>query len=187
MQVEVESFCDTKQPVLGFSAGSPNGGKHFVAEQGKCISSWQSLNFRVFSRCRDQKSLFFGCATNYFSGRIQTWLEQHWESVWHFLCWWGGWEPSFVPVAPFPSQLEQIPVFLPEPSSPGGIPVWSSSAPVGHSSCCHLWVLCCLWNSCLTLQTHFQPTGDTLGFEAVLIHKENPGSKHRKICLGKGF
>lgn len=37
MEVEAELFCDTKQPVLGLFAGSPNGGKHFAAKQGKCI------------------------------------------------------------------------------------------------------------------------------------------------------
>lgn len=30
MQVEAELFCDTKQPVLGVSAGSPNAGESFV-------------------------------------------------------------------------------------------------------------------------------------------------------------
>lgn len=48
MQVEAELFCDTKQPVLGLFAGSSNGGKHFAANQGKCIFFTVSLNLRVF-------------------------------------------------------------------------------------------------------------------------------------------
>lgn len=134
--------------------------------------------------------LFFWQDTNI----AEPWLEQHWESLWHFPCWWVGWEPCFVSVAPFQSQsLPFIPrwsralLALPEPSSPGGSPVWSSSAPVGHSSCCHLWSF--VLPACRTSVWPFKhvsgPLETRLGLKQCLFTKKILGANTGRALLGK--
>lgn len=67
MQVEAELFCDTKQPVLGVSAGSPNAGESFVgAFLLNKLSEFKRFQFFVFFL----KSLF-GCATFIFLARYE--------------------------------------------------------------------------------------------------------------------
>lgn len=83
-----------------------------------------------------------------------------------------------LPVSPLHSQLEQSPVFLPGQVVEGPSLEQLLLAQLLLPSL--QFCAACPWNFCLTPQTHFQPTGDTLGFEAVLIHKENPGSKPRE-------
>lgn len=68
MQVEAELFCDTKQPVLGVSAGSPNAGESFVgAFLLNKLSEFKGFQFFCFFFL---KSLF-GCATFIFLARYE--------------------------------------------------------------------------------------------------------------------